>query len=84
MLEMLKADLENEKQNDIIEESTANGVDTDLRDSILDDLGEDEDEVENDPELTEFVKKIPEYNEEQELKKKLKRLAESFIPEYTL
>lgn len=84
MLNMLRADLENEKQSNIIEESTVKGVDTDLRDAFLEDLGEDDIEVDEDPELSAFVKKIPEYDEEKEINKRLKRLAESFIPEYAL
>lgn len=84
MLNMLRADLENEKQSNIIEESTVKGVYTDLRDAFLEDLGEDDIEVDEDPELSAFVKKIPEYDEEKEINKRLKRLAESFIPEYAL
>lgn len=84
MLNMLRADLENERQADAIEESTVNGVDSDVRDAFLEEIGEDELEIEEDPELTAFVNKIPEYDEEKEINKRLKRLAESFIPEYNL
>lgn len=84
MLNMLRADLEQEREGNIIEESTVDGVDSDVRDAILDDLGEDDVDEDEDPELSAFVKKIPEYDEEKEINKRLKRLAESFIPEYDL
>lgn len=84
MLEMLKKDIEREYREESIFEATLTGVDTDVRDAILDEMGEVDDLIEADPELSTLVNKIPEYDEEKEMNKKLKRLTESYIPEYDL
>lgn len=84
MLEMLKADIEREYREESVMESMSEGVNTDVRDTILDEMGEDVDLLEIDDELSSLVNKIPEYDEEKEMNKKLKRLAESYIPEYDL
>lgn len=84
MLEMLKADIEKEYREESVIESMSEGVDTDVRDAILDEMGENADLLEVDDELSSIVNKIPEYDEEKEMNKKLKRLAESYIPEYDL
>lgn len=84
MLEMLKKDIEREYREESIFEATLTGVDTDVRDAILDEMGEVDDLIETDPELSTLVNKIPEYDEEKEMNKKLKRLTESYIPEYDL
>lgn len=84
MLEMLKADIEREYREESVIESMSEGVDSDVRDAILDEMGEDTDLLEVDDELSSLVNKIPEYDEEKEMNKKLKRLAESYIPEYDL
>lgn len=84
MLEMLKKDIEREYREESIFEATLTGVDTDVRDAILDEMGEVGDLIETDPELSTLVNKIPEYDEEKEMNKKLKRLTESYIPEYDL
>ncbi|WP_304576690.1 hypothetical protein [Romboutsia ilealis] len=84
MLNMLKEDIERESRMDFINEATVDGVDTDIRDAILDEMGEDEEYIEADTELAKIVNKIPEYDEEKEMNKKIKRLTESYIPEYDL
>ena len=84
MLEMLKKDIGREYREESIFEATLTGVDTDVRDAILDEMGEVDDLIETDPELSTLVNKIPEYDEEKEMNKKLKRLTESYIPEYDL
>lgn len=84
MLEMLKADIEKEYREESVIESMSEGVDTDVRDAILDEMGENADLLEVDDEISSIVNKIPEYDEEKEMNKKLKRLAESYIPEYDL
>lgn len=84
MLNMLKEDIERESRMDFINEATVDGVDTDIRDAILDEMGEDEEYIEADTELAKIVNKIPEYDEEKEMNKKIKRLTESYIPEYNL
>lgn len=84
MLSMLKEDIERESRMDFINEATIGGVDTDIRDAILDEMGEDEEYIESDSDLAAIVKKIPEYDEEKEMNKKIKRLVESYIPEYNL
>lgn len=84
MLNMLKEDIERESRMDFINEATVDGVDTDIRDAILDEMGEDEEYIEADTELVKIVNKIPEYDEEKEMNKKIKRLTESYIPEYNL
>ena len=80
MLEMLKRDIEREYREESVLESVVEGVDTDVRDAILDEMGEVADLIEMDSELSTLVSKIPEYDEEKEMSKQLKRLAESYIP----
>lgn len=84
MLEMLKRDIEREYREESVLESVVEGVDTDVRDAILDEMGEVGDLIEMDSELSTLVSKIPEYDEEKEMSKQLKRLAESYIPEYDI
>lgn len=84
MLEMLKRDIEREYREESVLESVVEGVDTDVRDAILDEMGEVADLIEMDSELSTLVSKIPEYDEEKEMSKQLKRLAESYIPEYDI
>lgn len=84
MLEMLKRDIEREYREESVLESVVEGVDTDVRDAILDEMGEVGDLIEMDSELSTLVSKIPEYDEEKEMNKQLKRLAESYIPEYDI
>ncbi len=84
MLSMLREDIERESRMDFINEATVAGVDTDIRDTILDEMGEVEEYIEADDEISSIINKIPEYDEEKEMNKKLKRLTESYIPEYDL
>ena len=84
MLEMLKRDIERGCREELVIESVVSGIDTDVRDAILDELGEVDELIEMDSDLSALVSKIPEYDEEKEVSKQLKRLAESYIPEYDI
>ena len=59
MLEMLKRDIEREYREESVLESVVEGVDTDVRDAILDEMGEVGDLIEMDSELSTLVSKIP-------------------------
>ena len=53
-----------------------------VNDSIADMFIEDDGEIEmNESEIIDVLEKIPAYDEEKELNKKLDRIAESYIPE---
>ena len=72
--EMIDAEIENDDMNDIMLEA----VDTTIADMFIEDDGEadiPEDEIMG------ILNKIPEYDEEKELNKKLDRIAEAYIPE---
>lgn len=55
------------------------GTDADMADMFID----DDDEI-LESELTKILTKIPEYNRDEELNKRLKRLTESVIPDYDI
>jgi len=78
MLNDLRQILEedNKIENDL--ELMMEGTDSDMMDMFIDDDGEAEIP---ESELTKILTKIPEYNREEELNKKLKRLTESVIPD---
>lgn len=56
-------------------------TDSDMMDAFIDEDGEAEIP---ESELTKILSKIPEYNRDEELNKKLKRLTESVIPDYEI
>lgn len=85
MLQGLKDAIRQEIQGNTVVESMVDNMDTDLRDSILDDMGISDDlldaELEDDPEMKAFLDKIPEYDEEKDMEKKLKHVVENYLPE---
>lgn len=71
---MINAEAESELQVDLMLEAVDN--------SIMDMFIEDDGEAEMDEaEVTSILDKIPAYDEEAELNKKLDRITESYIPE---
>lgn len=68
---------DNKIENDL--ELMMEGTDSDMIDMFIDDDGEAEIP---ESELNKILTKIPEYNREEELNKRLKRLTESVIPDY--
>ena len=71
---MINAEAENDLQVDLMLEA--------VNDSIADMFIEDDGEIEmSEDEIIGVLDKIPAYDEEKELNKKLDRIAESYIPE---
>jgi hypothetical protein len=71
---MINAEAESDLQVDLMLEA--------VNDSIADMFIEDDGEIEmNESEIIDVLEKIPAYDEEKELNKKLDRIAESYIPE---
>lgn len=71
---MINAEAENDLQVDLMLEA--------VNDSIADMFIEDDGEIEmSESEIMGVLDKIPAYDEEKELNKKLDRIAESYIPE---
>ena len=71
---MINAETESDLQVDLMLEA--------VNDSIADMFIEDDGEIEmNESEIIDVLEKIPAYDEEKELNKKLDRIAESYIPE---
>ena len=71
---MINAEAENDLQVDLMLEA--------VNDSIVDMFIEDDGEIEmSEDEIIGVLDKIPAYDEEKELNKKLDRIAESYIPE---
>ena len=71
---MINAEAESDLQVDLMLEA--------VNDSIADMFIEDDGEIEmNESEILDVLEKIPAYDEEKELNKKLDRIAESYIPE---
>ena len=71
---MINAEAESDLQVDLMLEA--------VNDSIADMFIEDDGEIEmNESEIMDVLEKIPAYDEEKELNKKLDRIAESYIPE---
>ena len=71
---MINAEAENDLQVDLMLEA--------VNDSIADMFIEDDGEIEmSEDEIMGVLDKIPAYDEEKELNKKLDRIAESYIPE---
>lgn len=71
---MINAEAESDLQVDLMLEA--------VNDSIADMFIEDDGEIEmNESEIIDVLEKIPAYDEEKELNKKLDRIVESYIPE---
>ena len=79
MLENLRQILDEDNRIESENELMVEATDSDMIDMFIDEDGEAEIP---ESELNKILSKIPEYNHEEELNKKLKRLTESFIPDY--
>ena len=79
MLENLRQILDEDNRIESENELMVEATDSDMIDMFIDEDGEAEIP---ESELNKILSKIPEYNREEELNKKLKRLTESFIPDY--
>ena len=79
MLENLRQILDEDNRIENENELMVEATDSDMIDMFIDEDGEAEIP---ESELNKILSKIPEYNHEEELNKKLKRLTESFIPDY--
>lgn len=79
MLNDLRRILEEDNRIESDLELMMEGTDADMVEMFIDEDGEAEIP---ESELTKILTKIPEYNQEEELNKKLKRLTESVIPDY--
>lgn len=78
MLSNLRKMIDNEMEHDDIMETMMEATDADVADMFIEDDGEAEID---DQEISSILSKIPEYDEEKALNKKLDRIAESYIPE---
>lgn len=78
MLSNLRKMIDNEMEHDDILEAMMEATDADVADMFIEDDGEAEID---DQEITSILSKIPEYDEEKALNKKLDRIVESYIPE---
>lgn len=79
MLENLRQIIEEDNRIEDINELMVEATDSAIMDMFIDEDGEAEIP---ESELNKILSKIPEYNQEEELNKKLKRLTESYIPDY--
>lgn len=78
MLENLRKIIDHENQRDFEIEAMMEAVDQDVADAFV---GDETDADIPESELNSILTKIPEYDEEEEMNKKLKKLAEAYIPE---
>lgn len=78
MLENLRKIIDHENEMEFVTEAMIGGVDDSIMDTFIDEDGEAEIP---DSELNDILSKIPAYDEEEELNKKLKKITESYIPE---
>lgn len=78
MLSNLRKMIDNEIEHDDMLDIMVEATDTDVADMFIEDEGEAEID---DSEIKSILNKIPEYDEEKALNKKLDRIAESYIPE---
>lgn len=78
MLSNLRKMIDNEMEHDDMLDIMVEATDTDVADMFIEDEGEAEID---DSEIKSILNKIPEYDEEKALNKKLDRIAESYIPE---
>ncbi len=81
MLENLRKIIDHENERDFVAEAMLEAVDSSIVDKFVDEDGE-ADIPES--ELNDILTKIPAYDEEEELNKKLKKITESYIPESEL
>lgn len=79
MLENLRQIIEEDNRIEDINELMVEATDSAIMDMFIDEDGEAEIP---ESELNKILSKIPEYNQEEELNKRLKRLTESYIPNY--
>lgn len=78
MLSNLRKMIDNEMEHDDMLDIMVEATDTDVADMFIEVEGEAEID---DSEIKSILNKIPEYDEEKALNKKLDRIAESYIPE---
>lgn len=78
MLDNLRKMIDGENERDFEVEAMLEAMDTTIADMFIEEDGE-ADIPEN--ELNDILNKIPAYDEETELNKKLKKITESYIPE---
>lgn len=78
MLDNLREMIEYENQTEEIQDLMLEGTDSDMMDFFIDEDGEAEIP---DSELNKILNKIPEYDEDKDLNKKLNRLTEAYLPE---
>lgn len=78
MLSNLRKLIESEMRQDDITDIMLEATDSTVADMFIEDDG---DAVMDDREISSILSKIPEYDEEKAMRKKLDRLAESYIPE---
>lgn len=78
MLDNLRKMIDGENERDFEVEAMLEAMDTTIADMFIEEDGE-ADIPEN--ELNDILNKIPAYDEEAELNKKLKKITESYIPE---
>lgn len=79
MLENLRQIIDEDNRIENINELMVEATDSAIMDIFIDEDGEAEIP---ESELNKILSKIPEYNQEEELNKKLKRITESYIPDY--
>lgn len=79
MLENLRQIIDEDNRIGNINELMVEATDSAIMDIFIDEDGEAEIP---ESELNKILSKIPEYNQEEELNKKLKRITESYIPDY--
>lgn len=78
MLSNLRKMIDNEMEHDNMLDIMVESTDTDLADMFIEDDGEAEID---DSEIKSILSKIPEYDEDKTLNKKLDKIVESYIPE---
>lgn len=78
MLDNLREMIEYENQTEEIQDLMLEGTDSNMMDFFIDEDGEADIP---DSELSKILNKIPEYDEDKELNKKLSRITEAYIPE---
>ena len=78
MLDNLREMIEYDNQSEEIQDLMLEGTDSNMMDFFIDEDGEADIP---DSELGKILNKIPEYDEDKELNKKLSRITEAYIPE---
>ena len=77
MIDNIRTMIEKEMEYDSILEAMLESTDSSVADAFIEDDGE---AVIDEKQINDILAKIPEYDEEKELNKKLDRIAESYIP----